>query len=344
MEDLDVARKPARRLRLLSVVAPMFNEEGTAEEFYARVVAALDGIPFELILVDDCSRDATPQILNRLADNDPRLRVLFLSRNFGHQAALSAGLDHARGDAVAMLDGDLQDPPELIRTMLDEWHDGYDVVYAKRTRRPGETKLKLATARWFYRLFARVTGVDLAGNAGDFRLLDRQALDALLSLHERNRFLRGMSVWIGYRQKAVSYERDVRFAGETKYTWRKMFKFGLDAISSFSWVPLQAATVLGFLFSIVAFLGLPLVVIARLAGNPAAGVTTVLCVVLLLGGIQLITVGLIGEYVGRIYDEVKRRPLYLVRDTRNAPDASDPPQTAEEEPLTRAASRREPPP
>jgi dolichol-phosphate mannosyltransferase len=331
MEAPDIARQPVRRLRLLTVVAPMFNEEGTVEEFYNRVVTALEGIPFELILVDDCSRDATPQILNRLADNDPRLRVLFLSRNFGHQAALSAGLDHAHGEAVAMLDGDLQDPPELIRDMLDHWTDGYDVVYAQRTRRAGETRLKLATARWFYKLFARITRVDLAGNAGDFRLLDRQALDALLSMHERNRFLRGMSVWIGYRQKAVPYERDVRFAGETKYTWRKMFKFGLDAISSFSWVPLQAATVLGFVFSIVAFISLPLVIVARYADIYVPGVSSILFVVLLLGGIQLITVGLIGEYVGRIYDEVKRRPLYLVRDHRNTPDPEAPPAAEEEE-------------
>jgi polyisoprenyl-phosphate glycosyltransferase len=308
-----------RELRLLSVVAPMYNEEGTAEQFYSRVVSALEGIQFELILVDDCSSDATPQILSRLADNDPRVRILFLSRNFGHQAALSAGLDHARGDATVMLDGDLQDPPEVISEMLARWREGYDVVFAQRTRRAGETKLKLATARWFYKFFARVTRVDLAGNAGDFRLLDSKALDALRSMGERNRFLRGMSVWIGFRQIAVPYERDARTAGETKYTWRKMAKFAIDAISSFSWVPLQAATLLGFVFSIVAFLSLPLVIIARYSGIYVPGVSSVLFVILLLGGIQLITVGLIGEYVGRIYDEVKRRPLYIVRERVNAP-------------------------
>ena len=312
-----------RRLALLSVVAPMYNEEGTAEQFYSRVVAALEGVPFELILVDDCSSDGTAQILGRLAENDPRVRILFLSRNFGHQAALSAGLDHARGDATVMLDGDLQDPPEVITEMLARWREGYEVVYAQRTRRPGETKLKLATARWFYRLFAKVTRLDLAGNAGDFRLLDRTALDALRSMRERNRFLRGMSVWIGYRQIAVPYERDARMAGETKYTWRKMFRFALDAISSFSWMPLQAATALGFIFSIVAFFSLPLVIVARYSGIYVPGVSSILFVILLLGGIQLITVGLIGEYVGRIYDEVKRRPLYLVRERVNVPGEPD---------------------
>jgi polyisoprenyl-phosphate glycosyltransferase len=334
MDDVD-APGPERPLGLLSVVAPMYQEEGTAEEFYSRVVSALEGLPFELLLVDDCSSDATPQILDRLAANDPRVRVIFLSRNFGHQAALTAGLEHARGDVVAMLDGDLQDPPELILEMLERWREGYDVVYAQREHREGETRLKLATARWFYKLFAKVTRIDLARNAGDFRLLDRTALDALLSLHERNRFIRGMTVWIGYRQIAVPYNRDPRFAGETKYTWRKMMKFALDAISSFSWVPLQAATVLGFVFSIVAFMAMPLVIIARLTGSPAAGVTTVLLAVLLLGGIQLISVGLIGEYVGRIYDEVKRRPLYLVRERRNVA----PPEEETDESSERIATR-----
>jgi glycosyltransferase involved in cell wall biosynthesis len=322
MADIGTFKRAPRRLELLSVVAPMYNEEGTAEEFYARVVSALEGIPFELLLVDDCSNDSTGEILDRLAANDPRVRVIFLSRNFGHQAALTAGLEHASGDAVVMLDGDLQDPPEVIVQMLDRWREGYEVVYAQRARRAGETRAKLATARWFYRLFARMTRLDLARNAGDFRLLDRKALDALLSLSERNRFLRGMTVWIGFEQIAVPYDRDARRAGETKYTWRKMFRFALDAISSFSWMPLQAATVLGFIFSIVAFLSLPLVIIARYTGHPVEGVSTVLFVVLLLGGIQLITVGLIGEYVGRIYDEVKQRPLYLVRERRNLPDPS----------------------
>jgi glycosyltransferase involved in cell wall biosynthesis len=306
-----------RSLELLSVVAPMHDEDGTVDAFYERVRAALEGLPFELIVVDDGSTDGTAAALDRLASSDPRVAVVHLSRSFGHQAALTAGLEHARGDAVAMLDGDLQDPPEVIQAMVESWRDGADVVYAVRSQRAGETRLKLTTARWFYRLFAKVAQVSLEQNSGDFRLLDRRALDALLCMGERNRFLRGMTVWIGFTQTAIPYERDARYAGETKYTPRKMFRFAFDAISSFSWMPLQAATLLGFFFSALAFLGLPLVVAARIAGIYVPGVSSVLFVVLLLGGIQLITVGVIGEYVGRIYDEVKGRPLYVVESRRN---------------------------
>jgi dolichol-phosphate mannosyltransferase len=299
----------------------MLDEEETVEQFYERVRSAVEGVPFELILVDDASSDATGELLDALAESDPRVRVLHLSRNFGHQAALTAGLEHAGGDVVVMMDGDLQDPPELIPTMLAHWREGSDVVYGARETRAGETRFKLATARWFYRLFARVTRLDLRENSGDFRLLDRKALDAILAMPERNRFLRGMTVWVGFTQTAVPYARDPRFAGETKYTFGRMLRFSLDAISSFSWLPLQAATLLGFVFSITAFLMLPLVVVARYAGIYERGVPSVLFVLLLLGGIQLITVGIIGEYVGRIYDEVKGRPLYVLRDARNLADA-----------------------
>jgi polyisoprenyl-phosphate glycosyltransferase len=301
----------------VSVVAPMKNEEETISVFYERTCAALDGFRFEIVLVDDGSSDATPRMLSELAARDSRVRPVFLSRNFGHQAALTAGLEHARGDVVAMLDGDLQDPPELIARMLEHWRSGSDVVYAVRTERKGEGRVKLATARWFYRLFARVSEVDLRSNSGDFRLLDRRALDALLRMRERNRFLRGMTVWIGFTQTAVPYERDERYAGETKYTARRMLRFSLDAISSFSWVPLQLATLLGFVFSAIALLTIPVVIGLRIAGETIPGFATVLCLILLIGGIQLITVGIIGEYVGRIYDEVKGRPLYIVRETRN---------------------------
>src|SRR4051794_14967519 len=305
-----------RRLDLLSVVVPLRDEEDTVGELFRRVRSALEGVPFELILVDDASSDRTPALLDSLADADPRVRVLHLARNFGHQAALTAGLEHAEGEAVAMLDGDLQDPPELLPQMIAHWRSGSDVVSAVRTRRVGESRFKLATARWFYRLFAKLSDLDLTQDAGDFRLIDRRALDALLSLRERNRFLRGMSAWIGYTQTSVPYEREPRHAGETKFTLRKMLRFSLDAITSFSWRPLQLATVLGFLLSSVALLAIPLVIGLRLAGETIPGFATVLCVVLLLGGIQLITIGIIGEYVGRIYDEVKGRPLYLVRAAR----------------------------
>jgi glycosyltransferase involved in cell wall biosynthesis len=310
---------PGRRLKQLSVVAPMYNEEATAEVFYRRVCEALEGIPFELVVVNDGSSDETGEILDRLAEGDPRVRVLHLSRNFGHQTAITAGLDHAAGDAVVMIDADLQDPPEAIPTLLERWRAGADVVYAVRERREGETRFKLTTARWFYRLMSKMAAIDMQEDAGDFRLLDRRALDALLSMRERSRYLRGMTVWVGFTQAAVTYKRDARYAGDTKYTLGKMVRFALDAMASFSHAPLQAATILGFIFSFVAFLAIPVVIGLKLADAYLPGFSTITVVILLLGGIQLIAVGIIGEYVGRIYDEVKRRPLYLVRERRNMP-------------------------
>jgi dolichol-phosphate mannosyltransferase len=309
-----------RPLTLLSVVAPVYNEEATIDEFYARVCTALEGLRFELVVVDDGSTDGSAAALERLAQHDPRVRVVCLSRNFGHQTALTAGLDHARGDAVVMLDADLQDPPEVIPRMLDRWRAGCDVVYAVREQREGESRFKLSTAKWFYKLFDWLTSVELQHNAGDFRLLDRRALDALLAMRERNRFLRGMTVWVGYTQAAVPYKRDPRYAGHTKYTLTRMVKFSLDAISSFSHRPLQLATLLGFAISTLAFVAIPVVIALRLFGSYLPGFSSVTIAVLLLGGIQLIALGIIGEYVGRIYDEVKGRPLYLVRARTNIPD------------------------
>ena len=306
-----------RSLTLLSVVAPVYNEEATIQEFYARVCSALEGVNFELVLVDDGSNDGSSAALDQLATNDPRVRVVYLSRNFGHQTALTAGLDHARGDAVVMLDADLQDPPELIARMLDHWRTGCDVVYAVREAREGESRFKLSTARWFYKLFDKLAQVELQHNSGDFRLLDRRALDALLAMRERNRFLRGMTVWVGYTQAAVPYKRDPRYAGETKYTLSKMLRFSLDAISSFSHRPLQLATLLGFAISTLAFIAIPVVIVLRLTGSYLPGFGSITIAILLLGGIQLIAIGIIGEYVGRIYDEVKGRPLYLVRGRQN---------------------------
>jgi dolichol-phosphate mannosyltransferase len=308
-----------RSLGLLSVVAPVCNEEATIHEFYARVRGALEGINFELVLVDDGSTDGSPAAMEMLASEDPRVRVVYLSRNFGHQTALTAGLDNARGDAVVMIDADLQDPPELIPRMLDHWLSGTDVVYAVREQREGESKFKLATARWFYRLFDTLAQVELHHNSGDFRLLDRRALDALLSMRERNRFLRGMTVWVGYTQAAVPYTRDARHAGETKYTLTRMLRFSLDAIVSFSDRPLQIATLLGFIISTLAFVAIPVVIVLRIVGSYLPGFGAITIAVLLLGGIQLIAIGIIGEYVGRIYDEVKGRPLYLVRAKLNIP-------------------------
>ena len=305
---------------LLSVVTPVLDEEDTVGELYTRVCASLEGESFELVFIDDGSTDATPQLLDELAATDPRVRVVQLSRNFGHQAALTAGLEHARGDAVVMIDADLQDPPEFIPTMVDRWRAGSEVVYAVREHRTGETRLKLATARWFYRVFAKLCNVELRPDSGDFRLLDRRAVDALLAMRERNRFLRGMTVWVGFTQSAVTYRRDPRFAGETKFTFGRMVRFSLDAILSFTHAPLQLATLLCFLCAATAFLSIPLVIAARISGVYVRGISSVLFALLLIGGIQLIAIGIIGEYIGRIYDEVKRRPLYLVRSRRNLPD------------------------
>ena len=315
---------PERRLELLSVVAPVYNEEALVDVFYERVCSALEGIPFELVLVDDGSSDGSLPKLQRMADHDPRVKLVVLSRNFGHQTALTAGLDHAQGDAVVMLDADLQDPPELIVQMLDHWRAGIDVVYAVRDQRAGESRFKLATASLFYRIFDWMTQVELQHNSGDFRLLDRRALDALLSMREHDRFLRGMTVWVGFRQAAVSYSRDPRYAGETKYTLPRMLRFSFDAIFSFSHRPLQMATFLGFLFSGLAFVAIPVVLVLRIVHSYLPGFGSITIMILLLGGIQLITIGIIGEYVGRIYDAVKGRPLYLVQARRNfAPGETD---------------------
>jgi dolichol-phosphate mannosyltransferase len=338
--DLSAETDGRRRIELLSVVAPVYNEEALLEEFYSRVCGALEGLDFELVLVDDGSSDGTPAILDRLASSDPRVHVVYLSRNFGHQTALTAGLDHARGDAVVMLDADLQDPPELIPRMLDHWRAGCDVVYAVREHREGESRFKLTTARWFYKLFDWLTSVELQHNSGDFRLLDRRALDALLSMRERSRFLRGMTVWVGYRQAAVPYRRDPRYAGETKYTLSKMLRFSLDAISSFSHRPLQLATLLGFLISTLAFVAIPVVIVLRILGSYLPGFSSITIAILLLGGIQLIALGIIGEYVGRIYDEVKGRPLYLVRSRLNIPEEETPDPPVSPQPAERVRVER----
>lgn len=304
------SREPA----LISVVAPVLDEEATVGSFHERVRSALEPLPFELVLVDDGSTDGTPALLRGMAAADPRVRVITLSRNFGYQAAVTAGLDHAQGDVIVTIDSDLQDPPELILDMLDRWRTGADVVYGYREERPGETWVKLATARWFTKLFAWVAQIDLPHNVGDYRLLDRRAVDALLSMREHSRFMRGMAVWIGYTQTTVPYVRDARHAGKTRYRWATLIRISLDALTSYSRAPLRLATVIGFLVSALTFLAIPLVIIGRLFGVYVEGITSVLLAVLALGGIQLITLGIVGEYVARVYDEVKRRPLYLVKE------------------------------
>lgn len=301
----------------LSIVAPCFNEAATLPEFYRRVSEAMQKLEetWELVLVDDGSQDGTAAILRQLARQDAHIRPVIFARNFGHQLAVTAGLDYSRGQAVVIIDSDLQDPPEVIPEMVAKWRDGYEVVYAVRTEREGETWFKLFTASLFYRLIYRITDVDIPLDTGDFRLLDRKVVDVLNKMRERHRFLRGMSVWVGFRQTGVPYKRAARFAGETKYPLKKMVKFASDAITGFSYLPLQLATYLGFLAAGISILAIPVVIAARMAGSQAFfGQATTLIAVLFLGGVQLISLGILGEYIGRIYDEARGRPLYIVRE------------------------------
>ena len=310
------------RAELISVTAPVLNEEDVLLPFYERVRATLEdlGLDFELVLIDDGSTDRTPELLDELAARDRRVRVVHLSRSFGYQAAVAAGIDHCRGDALVTIDADLQDPPELIRELIDEWRSGSDVVYAVRRERTGEGRLKLVTARWFSAIFSRLTELAIPGNAGDFRLLSRRAVDALRLMPERKRFMRGMTVWVGFRQSSVPYDRAPRHAGDTRYRWRTLLRIAFDGITSFSERPLQIATVAGFVVSFIAFLGIPYVIISRIFDLYVEGVSTLLFAILLLGGIQLVAIGIIGEYISRIYDEVKHRPLYVVSKSRNLDD------------------------
>ncbi len=298
-------------------MAPVYNEEETLPVFYERMTAVMEGLgePYELVLINDGSRDGSYRALCALRDDDPRVVVVDFSRNFGHQIAISAGLDYARGEAVIIIDSDLQDPPEVIPELAATWRRGAEVVYAQRRGRPGETRFKLLTAAAFYRLIRRLTSVDIPRDTGDFRLLDRKVVDTLVAMKEHHRFMRGLSVWVGFRQEAVHYDRQERYAGETKYPLSKMVRFAIDAITGFSYVPLQLATTLGFVLAGLSLLGIVLAVVLRLLDVAIQGQTTTLIAVLLLGGIQLIFLGVIGEYLGRIYDEVRGRPLYIVRET-----------------------------
>jgi glycosyltransferase involved in cell wall biosynthesis len=301
---------------VFTVVAPVFNEEETLPWFYRRIVDVMEhiGEPFELVLVDDGSTDGSGRVMRELHGQDRRVRGITFSRNFGHQAAISAGLQAARGRAVVIIDSDLQDPPEIIPELVARWRDGIEVVYAQRARRAGETRFKLISARAFYWLIGKITAVDIPPNTGDFRLLDRKVVETLVAMHEHHRFMRGLSVWVGFRQEAVRYERAERFAGSTKYPLGKMVRFSLDAITGFSYLPLQLASTLGFVLAGISLLAILLAAVLRLLTGAIVGQASTLILVLLLGGIQLIFLGIIGEYLGRIYDEVRARPLFVVRD------------------------------
>lgn len=300
-----------------TIIAPVYNEEESLPELYRRVKEVMDstGEAWELVLVDDGSQDGSSDMIRKLAEQDSAVRPVIFARNFGHQIAVTAGLDYSRGDAVVIIDADLQDPPEVILDLINKWREGYEVVYAVRAEREGESWFKLATASLFYRLIFRITDVKIPLDTGDFRLLDRKVVSVMNSMRERHRFLRGMASWVGYRQVGVKYKRAARFAGTTKYPLKKMLRLALNAITSFSYVPLQLATFLGFFAAGLSVVAIPVVIIMRLVGSQAFfGQATTLIAVLFLGGVQLISLGILGEYIGRIYDEVKGRPLYIVRE------------------------------
>ena len=311
----------------LSVVIPVFNEEINIVPMYDRLLSALSDTvsSLEILYVDDGSADTSWERISELATRDERVRGVRFARNFGHQAALTAGVDVARGRAVVIIDGDMQDPPEVIPEMVDRWREGFEVVYGQRESRVGETWFKLATASAFYRILRGITNVDIPVDTGDFRLMGPRAVAAFRAMPERNRFIRGLVSWIGFPQIAVKYQRQARQAGGTKFPVRKMVRFALDGITSFSYFPLRLATWTGFGVSIFAFLYIVVVLILKATGVSWLGYTSLMASILFLGGVQLLMIGIMGEYLARIFDEVKRRPLYLVGDRTDGDEGVIPP-------------------
>jgi len=309
---------------LLSVVVPVYNEESVILETYKRLKTVLDSmsIEYEVILVNDGSKDKTAEMATEICTNDTAWKFLNFSRNFGHQIAITAGMDYSSGEAIVVIDADLQDPPELIPQMMEKWHEGFDVVYAKRVKRDGETFFKKFTAKMFYKLMRYMTDFDLPTDVGDYRLIDAKVREALKLVNERNRYIRGIISWLGFKQTAVEFNREKRFAGETKYPLRKMIKFAFDAITAFSYKPLKIATYLGTFVSIASFIYLIVVIVSAIIGKTAPGWASTLAVSLFFNGVVLVILGIIGEYIGRIFDEVKARPLYIVARTINLENES----------------------
>ncbi|HMO01770.1 MAG TPA: glycosyltransferase family 2 protein [Oligoflexia bacterium] len=305
----------------ISVVAPCFNEAEGIPELLKRLTAVLKDLSnqYEIILIDDGSTDQTWSVIKESRSLYPQLKGIKLSRNFGHQLALTSGLDQAKGEVVLIIDADLQDPPELLPEMLDKWRQGYDVVYGQRSVRQGEPKLKKLFAYGFYRILSRIAKIEVPRDTGDFRLIDRRALDALNSLRERHRFVRGMVSWVGFKQCPIFYERPPRFAGETKYPFKKSLKLAFDAITSFSYMPLRAASFLGVWVSIFAFFYIAVVIVLKFLGINFPGYTSIMASILLLGGVQLIVLGILGEYVGRIFEQGQNRPLYIISEIEGEP-------------------------
>ncbi len=304
---------------VISIIAPVYNEAGNLQELHRRISDVLDrsGETWELVFVDDGSTDGSGSAVRELYDSDPgHIRVISFARNFGHQIAVTAGMDYAQGQAVILIDADLQDPPEIILDMIAKWREGYEVVYAVRAKREGESWFKRTTASLFYRLMFSITDISIPLDTGDFRLMDRKVVDAVLSMRERHRFIRGMVSWVGYRQTGIEYTRRERYSGETKYPLSKMLRFAWDGITGFSYFPLQLATYLGFAIAALSGIAILLVIYLRAftSAKPLEGQATTLIMVLFLGSVQLISLGIIGEYLGRIYNEVRGRPLYIVRE------------------------------
>lgn len=305
-------------MEMISIVTPVFNEEAGIVAFYERLKAVLRDLPDfepEIIFVDDGSVDESWNLLTDLSEDDPCVGLLRFSRNFGHQLAITAGIEHARGEVVVVIDADLQDPPEVILELVEKWREGYDVVYAVRNARSGETRMKRWTAGLFYRLMSALSATEIPRDVGDFRLMSRRVVDGLKQMGERARFVRGMVSWLGFRQIGVTYQRDPRHAGRTKYTYRRMWRFAFDGITSFSTVPLKFVSWLGYGTSVAAFIYGLSVFIQKLMGLTVQGWATIMVALLFIGGVQLICLGILGEYIGRIFDEGKRRPLYVLEQT-----------------------------
>lgn len=316
----------ADQRQLISVVVPAFNEEAALPEFHQALTPILSAQPFdfEIVYVNDGSSDNTLNIIKELRLSDNQVALVDLSRNFGKEIALTAGLQKSVGDAVIVIDADLQDPPELIPELIREWQNGYDVVYAQRTHRSGESALKKATAHFFYRIIQGISKINIPEDSGDFRILSRRAVNALNTLNEQHRFMKGLFAWIGYRQKAVPYQRDPRLAGKTKWSYWKLWNFALDGITSFTIAPLKISTYLGMLTAVGAFTyGIYMVIETLIHGNPVPGYPSLIVIILMLGGVQLVAIGVLGEYLGRIFNETKRRPLYFVNEYLPSPQTSD---------------------